>query len=40
MKYLRSPRKGKNSLLSSINFLLFLVILFCLNYLYIEFLSR
>ena len=35
-----SPRKEKFSFLASVNFFLLLVILFCVNYLYIEFLFK
>jgi hypothetical protein len=40
MEYPRSPRKDRTGLLSVINFVLGLIILFCANYLYIDFLFR
>lgn len=40
MEYPRSPRKEKTGSLSLINLILGIVIVFCLNYLYIDFLFR
>ncbi len=40
MEYQRLPGEEKTSPLSFINFILGLVIMFCLNYLYIDFLFR
>lgn len=40
MEYESPPNQEKTSFLSSINFFLWLVILFCVNYLYIDFLFR
>jgi hypothetical protein len=40
MDYRQSPSKGKPLFLPSINFILWLVILFCANYIYIKFLFK
>ena len=40
MVFQQPPHKAKTSLHSSINFFLWLVILFCANFIYVEFLFR